>query len=376
MEDAIPFVNEMARQMGLLFKFSRRMSELDFAGSLSGEFRGAQDAGWSTTITAEQVYEELGERLAAAPIGSIAELRIILLLYSQLSEAGGVYESLKNMMGIVENSPYNLWPFQGLVRVRENPKRVIGPNANATFRDLATHAKKIGMAGLSSSLENVFRDDVRNGICHADYILWGDGLRLRRRNGGFASRVEYSEILNVVGIGLAFFETLRTLRSDAIRSFDPPREIIGRFSANPPMAHTVGYNPETGSFSISCSSAGRGSSPEYLVQEAINQHLGGRVLVVFRVSEGTVPPNIDFQLCGLEPAEVDLPQNRFNELLKEIESRGLWDERVPAAQSGGLLTLSPWGFRYLIDSSDLENMIGEPDLIMQFELPEKVEEEH
>ncbi len=82
------FANETARQLGLLFKFSRQMSELDFAGSLSGEFRGMQDAGWSTTITAEQVFEELNERLAAGPVESLADMRIILLLYSQLSEAG------------------------------------------------------------------------------------------------------------------------------------------------------------------------------------------------------------------------------------------------------------------------------------------------
>ena len=218
------------------------------------------------------------------------------------------------------------------------------------------------MLGLSSSLENVFRDDVRNGICHADYILWGDGLRLRRRNGGFATRIEYSEIPNVVSIGLAFFETFRALGNDAIRSFDPPREIIGRFSANLPMAHTVGFNPETRSFSISCSSVGRGTSPEYLVQEAINQHLGGSVLVVFRANEGTASPNIDIHACGLEPAEVDMPQDRLNELLQEIESRGLWDERAPAVRSEGLLILSPWGFRYLFELSGSENMIGEPDI--------------
>ena len=43
---------------------------------------------------------------------------------------------------------------------------------------------------LNDLLGRVLRDDVRNGICHADYILWGDGLRLRRRNGGFATRIE------------------------------------------------------------------------------------------------------------------------------------------------------------------------------------------
>lgn len=371
MENTIAFVNETARQVGLLFKFVRQMSELDFAGSLSGEFRGAQDAGWSTTITAEQVYEELSARLAAGPVESFADMRVILLLYSQLSEAGGVYESLKNMMGIVENAPYNLWPFRDLVRVKQNPNRVIGPNANATFRDLATHARKIGMIGLSSALENVFRDDVRNGMYHSDYILWNDGLRLRRRNGGRVTRIDYTEVFDLVGIGLAFFQTLQTLRTSAVQSFDPPREIIGRFSANPPMPHTVGYDSETGSFSISCSSPGPVTSPEYLVQEAINKYLGGRIMVVFRLSGGAATPNIDFHDHGFEPSEIDLQQDQFAELLKDIEACGLWDEREAEIKCEGLLTLSPWGFRYLADSGDLESLVGEPEFIMKFEPPEE-----
>lgn len=369
MENPITFVNETARQMGLLFKFARQMSELDFAGSLSGEFRGAQDAGWSTTITANQVYEELSERLAAGPVDSFADMRIILLLYSQLSEAGGVYESLKNMMGIVESAPYNLWPFRDLVRVKQNPKRVIGPNANATFRDLATHARKIGMVGLSSAFENAFSDDVRNGMYHSDYILWNDGLRLRRRNGGPVTRIKYTEVFDLVGIGVAFFQTLQALRESAVQSFDPPQGIIGRFSSNPPMPYTVGYDPETGSFSISCSSPGPITSPEYLVQEAVNKYLGSRVMSVFRMSEGAATPNIDFFEHGFEPSEIDLSQDQYADLLEDIVARGLWDEREAEITSEGLLTLSPWGFRYLSDSSDLENLVGKPEFDMNFERP-------
>ena len=365
----IDFANETARQLGLLFKFARKMNELDFAGSLSGEFRGMQDAGWSTTITAEQVFEELNERVAAGPVESLADMRIILLLYSQLSEAGGLYESLKNMIGIVEATPYNLWPFRDLVRVRQNPNRVIGPNANATFRDLATHARKIGMTGLSSAFENVFRDDVRNGMYHSDYILWDDGLRLRRRNGGNVNRIEYTEVFDLVGIGLAFFHALQELRRSAVQSFNPPREIVGRFSANPPMLHTVRYDSETGAFSISCSSPGPVTSPEYLVQEAINKYLGGRVMAVFREEVCGDLPNLDFSERGFEPSEIDLPEDQFAELLNDIDARNLWDEREDASRSEGLLTLSPWGFRYLEDADDLVCLIGAPELALIFEPP-------
>lgn len=174
------YLRKLSRQLSYLLAFARQTNELDFAASLSGEFRGMQDAGWATTITAQEVFEEISTHTARSDPRSKAEVRVLLFLYCQLAEAGGVYETLKNLMGIITLKPYLLWPFQDLVRVRQQPSQVIGPNANATFRDLAGKAHAIGMPGLASLLEQAFRDDIRNGLYHADYVIWEDGLRLRR----------------------------------------------------------------------------------------------------------------------------------------------------------------------------------------------------
>jgi hypothetical protein len=62
------------------------MNELDFAAALSGEFRGTQDAGWATTITATQVYEEIQAYIGRTEPITIHELRVALMLYCQLAE--------------------------------------------------------------------------------------------------------------------------------------------------------------------------------------------------------------------------------------------------------------------------------------------------
>ncbi|WP_034350884.1 hypothetical protein [Herbaspirillum sp. GW103] len=174
-------------QLTYLFSFARTINEIDTAAALFGEFRGAQDVGWSTVQTAYEVFGEL-KRLGSkgSPLTK-PELRQVLCLYAQLAEAGGVYECLLNTMSVMKLKAYNLWPFQSLVRVRQEPRAVIGPNANATFRHLAKVATAIGMTGLARLFEITFRDDIRNGMAHADYILGPDGLRLRRRNGGSRS---------------------------------------------------------------------------------------------------------------------------------------------------------------------------------------------
>ena len=191
--DPEKYLSELNTHLSYLWEFAKQTNELDFAVSLSGEFRGMQDAGWATTITAEEVFNELKSLSLNKSTRSKSELRSMLMLYSQLAEAGGVYEVIKNVMGTLAGKPYVLWPFQDLVKVKNSPHRIIGPNSNATFKDLAITATSLGFTKLCSLLEITFRDDIRNGIAHADYIIWNDGLRLRRRNGGNAQLVGFDE---------------------------------------------------------------------------------------------------------------------------------------------------------------------------------------
>lgn len=178
------YVDAMERQLAILVGFARQINELDLAGCVNMEMRGMQDAGWNTGATAFEVHEELKALCTLDRAITRQEFRSALSLYMQLSEAGGVYEGLKSMLQIIELKPYSMWPFQPLVRHRVNPPAVIGPNANAMFRDLASVADNVGMTELSDLLAATFRDDIRNGVAHADYIIWNNNLRLRRRNGG------------------------------------------------------------------------------------------------------------------------------------------------------------------------------------------------
>ncbi len=49
------------------------------------------------------------------------------------------------------------------------------------------------MHELSEVLRDAFDPDIRNGYAHADYIIWGDGLRLRRQAGGFPKIIKWDE---------------------------------------------------------------------------------------------------------------------------------------------------------------------------------------
>jgi hypothetical protein len=189
------YIRALNIQLTYLFAYARKINEIDAAAALSGDFRGMQDAGWNTVATAHEVFHELKALGSKGAPLTRAELRQMLCLYAQLAEAGGVYEGLLNTMQVAQLKAYNLWPFQDLVRVRQAPRAVIGPNANTMFRRLAEVATAIGMTDLARLLEIAFRDDIRNAMAHADYILVPDGLRLRRRNGGRPMLVSNAEVV-------------------------------------------------------------------------------------------------------------------------------------------------------------------------------------
>lgn len=355
------YLDQLCVELSKLYSFARQINELDFAAALNGEARGAQDGGWSTTITAHQVHEEF-VRSVTPGNKTVAQLRYLLMLYCQLAEAGGVYETLKNMMGVVQLKPYVFWPFQELVRVRQSPRAVIGPNANQTFRDLATTAQAVGLPTLSRLLAETFRDDIRNGLFHGDYVIWNDGLRLRKRNGGRVTRLSFEELNDAMGRGVGFFDVLTALNQASMETFDPPKTIIGRFSANPPMPWTVTLDRERGSFGLSSSSPGIVKDAAYDRQQAINGLLGGKMLSTFQAASSNerVELTTHIQAQGFVPNQVVLSAGALDALLLRVEDEGLWDLRGRGELQGGLLLASPWGFKYLSSPADFDALIPEP----------------
>ncbi|MCJ2044472.1 hypothetical protein MKK58_07990 [Methylobacterium sp. J-078] len=354
MESGI-YLRELNRQLTYLFAYARKLNEIDTAAALSGEFRGAQDAGWTTTITAYEVFGELKALATKGAPLTRPELRQILCLYTQLSEAGGVYEGLLNTMHVAQLKGYNLWPFQDLVRVRRQPHAIVGPNANAMFRRLAQVATEIGMTGLAHLFEITFRDDIRNGIAHADYILGPDGLRLRRRNGGNAMVLPFEEVQNALQIGLYFFELLGLQQQTVAESFRPARKIVGRFSANPPMSWTIELT-EDGRFSISSNALAPQVDDAYERQRRITDRLGGWMVAAYVTQARPVSPILmsDIYAAGFDVLVVDLKDTqRFEDLLAEVEEHGLWDPPAGAGEAA-CLVVTPMGFRWIATGAEFQ----------------------
>jgi hypothetical protein len=346
------YLLELNEQLTYLFAFVREINELDMAGALFQEFRGMQAVGWRTVLTAHEVFKEMRELVSSGRKLTTAEYRQFLCLYVQLSEAGGIYETLLNLIGVAQSKPYNMWPFQDLVKSRNAPRRVIGPNSNAMFRKLSEESNSIGMNKLSLLLEMAFRDDIRNGISHADYIIWDDGLRLPKRNGGSSVTLTHAAVRDALNIGMLFFELFDRLQGDAMSKYRPAKEVVGQFSENPPMLYTVEFHKD-GMFSISTESDSVQTNAKYERQQRINSYLHGTIFTAFftktfdrdlELLEAVRQIGFEVQLVEIEDIKM------LNDLKIEIDTYGLWAVGADIdTKRAGLLFATPFGFEKFLD---------------------------
>ncbi|WP_025809259.1 hypothetical protein [Pseudomonas chlororaphis] len=361
------YIRALNIQLTYLFTYVRKINEIDAAAALFSEFRGIQDADWNTVATAHEVFHELKELGSKGAPLTQAELRQVLCLYAQLAEAGGIYEGLLNTIQVAQLKAYNLWPFQSLVRVRQAPRAVIGPNANAMFRHLAKVATDIGMTGLAHLLEISFRDDIRNAMAHADYILVQEGLRLRRRNGGQPMLVTNAELVAAMQIALFFFELLQAFRQAMAESFRPARTIVGRFSENMPMPWKIELTDD-GAFSISSDALGPQTDDAYERQKRINNRLGGRMVAAY-VRPGIDPPPallMEISEIGFEVLIVSFESmKQHTVLLAEVEKHGLWDSKPYTEDTdNALLMATPFGFRWVSSGAEFKDWLPLVDEIV------------
>jgi len=244
------FYEKTERAFLNLFEIAKRKNELHFALSLNSEFRGMQDPGWSTADDAQVAFHEYLEFLKEGKLTPL-KVRVALAFYCHLAEASGFYEIPKNMMRIVEGERYNMVPFRKLVEKHRHTGNRIAPNANKILRNLAGHAETIGFQELAEVFRDAFDPDLRNGYAHADYIVWSDGVRLRKRNGGFPRVVSYAEFQARFDRGINFFHILRQTVDESISSYNPPKVIRGQLADEPEGNWTIHFDPEQKSFSIS-----------------------------------------------------------------------------------------------------------------------------
>lgn len=242
------FYAKMERAFRTLFDAAK--NELHFAFSLNPEFRGLRGPGWSTADEARVAFSEYLAYVNEPPATPL-KARVALAFYCHLAEASGFYEIPKNMLRVAGGEKFMAWPFQNLIQAHKVTGDMVAPNANKILKDLAGHAESLGLRELAEVFRDAFDPDIRNGYVHADYVIWDDGVRLPKRNGGTPKMISWPEFHARFERAINFFHVLRDVVAEHISSYNPAKQVRGQSGDAPECMWTIHADPEKHTFTIS-----------------------------------------------------------------------------------------------------------------------------
>ena len=219
------FAGEADVALRRLFLESKASDELNFAASLSPEFRPYKQ---NSAVEAQHAFSEYSEFLARSEGESIRP-RIALAFYAHLAEASGFWEVVKNLLGVLGGAKFNFMPFSEFTRKYGAAAGSPIPNANKLMRSLVSCAALAGQTDLQSVFARAFDADLRNAYAHADYVLNAQGVIVLSRYGQ-ERLIQWNELNELLERAVTLYLTLNDIRSEHCRYYSPAREVIGSLS--------------------------------------------------------------------------------------------------------------------------------------------------
>ena len=209
-----------------------------------------QDAGWSAAFESVRAFDEFHTLIESIDPKLPVRVRVVLAMYAHVAEGSGFYEIPKKLLLTIEGKGNNMWPFRSLVEKHRITGEAGSPNSNRIMKDLIGHATELGLTELAEVFRDAFDSDVRNAVAHADYVIWNDGFRIPRKNGGWARVIPWDAFALLVNRGIGLFQIILDMASEFRRSYDPPKTILARLHNEPEMEWTIYHDPRNGAFGI------------------------------------------------------------------------------------------------------------------------------
>lgn len=184
-----------------------------------------QDAGWDPYETTLRAIPAIRELHALIPDGEWSEFEkarhLQLWTYGHIIEASEPYAILADMLHIAAGGffmPFR-FPEKEIRRAREG--ELFPPTRPWFFSEKLAELERLADASqLDSALDpvrEIWDNQLRNAVFHADYSLHGGEVRIRRR------AYTHEEILALVNRALAYHEALALLVEQSRLSYDEPK---------------------------------------------------------------------------------------------------------------------------------------------------------
>jgi hypothetical protein len=185
---------------------------------------GCEDEGWDTLSSAKETLKDFNKCLQQSyeQKNFRAATRIGLVMYCHLVEMTVGHELIFNTLRCLDGQKYTMWPFKNLIEVRNknNPKRkkqVIPPSAKKKFGEIKKLSQKLNENEIIKSIDEIFSEEIRNAVCHSDYIVTDEYFRMRE--GGYPRQIDLQTINELICKCFAFYDAMLFWNNKWLESF-------------------------------------------------------------------------------------------------------------------------------------------------------------
>ena len=207
------FLQQASKELKHLFERAREKDELNFALSLSSEFKPYT---FTSAMEAQRAFQEYEEFLECEGFrDKPIRTRVALNFYCYVAESAGLWCIPMCMLGIVAGKKYNTDPFRFLVKKHKPTGKNIAPNANKVMAALVEYSTELGLQDVAAVFAKGFDSDLRNGIAHADYALSNEGIHVRGRH-DWARLIPWPELQTLVNDGIPYSSEFELNRLESI----------------------------------------------------------------------------------------------------------------------------------------------------------------
>lgn len=250
-----------------LFERARAKDELNFALSLSGEFKAYT---YTSAMESQHAFRDFDEFMALDQFrGRPIRLRVAFSYYLYTAESAGLWCIPMAVMGVLAGSHYNIEPFNRWVRKDKATGQNVGPNANKVMNALESAAMDLGLTDLGEVFRDAFDNDLRNGIAHSDYVVSpSEGVYVRGRHDR-SRLIRFPELESMVQRGIGLLYELRNAVKDTLGIYETPKAVFGTMNDHdPPCWHALYSDPVGHTF---CVVGGHGFTEEAVLKLAMQR---------------------------------------------------------------------------------------------------------
>lgn len=201
MDELEKFSKSASDALEKLFQAAKAKDEFAYIFALLGINSGVEDMGWQPINETRRLMREIIS-LVNTPLDDHTKMRLLLLVYCQITEASYPYHILYNMLLTVEfESPPKVFNFL------EQYRKGVPPSVKSKVQQICEKSVALGHPEIKSILDTVFSLPIRNAVSHADFIIFNDKLRLKH-TGREIMEIPLDDAVLLINKMVNFFELI------------------------------------------------------------------------------------------------------------------------------------------------------------------------